>query len=124
VASWRSRTAVPLLLIVGLVLDGHDAIPLPSLKQAGALAYLAVVVTALAFVLWYSGVGRLGVEHAGLFLGIVPVSALLSATAIGESSLTLVRLLGATAVAAGVSLGVTRPDVVAAEHGTATDRTV
>ncbi len=64
-------------------------------------------MTALAFVLWYSGVGRLGVQRAGLFAGIVPISALLSAAAIGESSLTLVRLLGATAVAAGVTLGIT-----------------
>ena len=95
--------AVPILLAVGLAVDGRHAIALTSLKQAGALAYMAVVVTALAFVLWYSGVGRLGVQRAGLFAGIVPISALLSAAAIGESSLTLVRLLGATAVAAGVT---------------------
>jgi drug/metabolite transporter (DMT)-like permease len=71
---------------------------------------MAVVVTALAFVLWYSSVERLGVERAGLFAGVVPVSALLSATAIGESSLTLVRLLGAAAVGAGVTVGVRSHD--------------
>jgi len=106
--------AVPILLAVGLAVDGPGAIPLPSLKEAGALTYMAVIVTALAFVLWYAGVRRLGVERAGLFAGIVPVSALLSSAAIGETSLTLVRLLGATAVAAGVSIGVARPPMAPA----------
>jgi len=86
--------AVPLLLGIGLALYGRDLMPLPSLGEAAALAYMAVVVTALAFVFWYSSVDRLGVERAGLFAGIVPISALLSATAIGESSLTLVPPLG------------------------------
>jgi len=91
VSAYACLLAVPLLLVSGLALDGHDVIPLTSLEEGGALAYMAVVVTALAFVLWYSSVERLGVERAGLFAGVVPVSALLSATAIGESSLTLVR---------------------------------
>jgi len=124
VSAYACVFAVPILLAVGLAVDGRHAIPLTSLKQAGALAYMAVVVTALAFVLWYSGVGRLGVERAGLFAGIVPVSALLSATAIGESSLTLVRLLGATAVAANVTLGITRPPIPPTDRDTARDRTV
>lgn len=53
---------------------------------------MAVVVTAVAFVLCHSSGGRLGAERAGLFAGIVPVGDLLSATAIGESSLTLAGL--------------------------------
>jgi drug/metabolite transporter (DMT)-like permease len=106
VSAYACLFAVPLLFAVGLGLDGRDALPLPSLEETGALAYMAVVVTALAFVLWYSGVERLGVERAGLFAGIVPISALLSATALGASSLTLIRLLGAAAVGLGVTVGV------------------
>ena len=106
VSAYACLFAVPLLLAVGLALDGRDALPLPSLEEAGALAYMAVVVSALAFVLWYSSVERLGVERAGLFAGIVPISALLSATALGASSLTLIRLLGAAAVGLGVTVGV------------------
>jgi drug/metabolite transporter (DMT)-like permease len=116
VSAYACLLAVPLLLVSGLALDGRDALPLASLEEAGALAYMAVVVTALAFVLWYSSVVRLGVERAGLFAGIVPISALLSATAIGESSLTLVRLLGAAAVGAGVTVGVRSHDVRSVEH--------
>jgi drug/metabolite transporter (DMT)-like permease len=114
--------AVPLLLAVGLAVDGSDAIPVPSLEQAGALAFMAVVVTALAFVFWYSAVDHLGVERAGLFAGIVPVSALLSTAAIGESSLTLGRVLGAATVAAGVSVGVAHPPVSPPAPDSATQR--
>jgi drug/metabolite transporter (DMT)-like permease len=112
VSAYACLLAVPLLLATGLAFDGGDLIPLPSLDEAAALAYMAVVVTALAFVLWYSSVNRLGVERAGLFAGIVPISALLSAAAIGESSLTFVRLLGAAAVGAGVTIGVRNREVI------------
>jgi drug/metabolite transporter (DMT)-like permease len=74
VSAYACLFAVPLLVAVGLAIDRRHAIPTLSLKQAGALTYMAVIVTALAFVLWYSSVGRLGVERAGLFAGIVPVS--------------------------------------------------
>jgi hypothetical protein len=53
-----------------------------------------------------------GEDAFAVFAGIVPVSALVSAAAIGESPLTPVRLLGAIAVAAGVSLGLTGRDPV------------
>jgi drug/metabolite transporter (DMT)-like permease len=73
----------------------------PSTREAAALAYLAVLVTAVAFVLWYSGLERLGVERAGLFA--IPVSALVSAWAIGASTITPPRLLGALGVGLGVA---------------------
>jgi drug/metabolite transporter (DMT)-like permease len=123
VSAYACLFAVPLLLAVGLGLDGRDALPLPSLEEAGALAYMAVVVTALAFVLWYSSVERLGVERAGLFAGIVPISALLSATALGVSSLTLIRLLGAAAVGLGVTVGVRSDDIRSAPERTCAETT-
>ena len=73
--------------------------------EAAALAYLAVVVTALAFVWWYTAVHRLGAERAGLFSGVLPVSALLAAAALGSSTLTLSRLAGVLAVALGITAG-------------------
>jgi drug/metabolite transporter (DMT)-like permease len=54
VSAYACLLAVPLLLVVGLALDGRDMMPIPSFEEAVALAYLAVVVTAIAFVLWYS----------------------------------------------------------------------
>jgi drug/metabolite transporter (DMT)-like permease len=68
-----------------------------------------VAVTAIAFVAWYSGVQRLGVEHAGLFAGLIPVSTLFCAAAIGTGSLSLVEALGVLVVGAGVSFGLSAP---------------
>jgi drug/metabolite transporter (DMT)-like permease len=59
--------------VAAVLVDGDQALPLPSAEEGAAIAYLAVVVTAIAFVAWYSGVQRLGVERAGLFAGLIPV---------------------------------------------------
>jgi drug/metabolite transporter (DMT)-like permease len=91
------------------LLDGGQALPSPSAEEGAAIAYLAVAVTAIAFVAWYSGVERLGVERAGLFAGLIPVSTLLCAAAIGTGSLGLVEAIGVLIVGAGVSFGVSAP---------------
>jgi drug/metabolite transporter (DMT)-like permease len=119
VSAYACLFAVPLLLALGLALDGRGLLPLTSPEEAAGLVYMAVFVTALGFVLWYSSVGRLGVERAGLFAGIVPVSALLSATVIGDSSLTPLRLLGAVVVGAGVTVGIRSRDRAVADNGAA-----
>jgi drug/metabolite transporter (DMT)-like permease len=98
--------AAAALGVTAVLVDGAEALPLPSTEEAAAIAYLAVVVTASAFVAWYSGVQRLGVERAGLFAGLIPVSTMLCAAAIGTGSLGLVEALGVLVVGAGVSFGV------------------
>lgn len=84
------------------------AVRLPTWQEAAAFGYLAVVVTAVGFVVWYSGVRRLGVEQAGLFAGLVPVAALVTSAAVGAAAFTLPRLVGVVAVGAGVTLGFKR----------------
>ncbi len=106
VSAWAAILAVPQLILIGLILDGPgDLVRTPTLAEAAALAYLTVVVTAMAFVLWYSAVRTLGVERAGLLSGVLPVSALLAAAILGRSELTAGRLAGAVAVGAGIAVG-------------------
>jgi drug/metabolite transporter (DMT)-like permease len=106
VSAWAAALAVPQLLAAGLIVDGpRHMLAAPSAGEAMAILYLAVVVTAIAFVLWYSAVQTLGVERAGLFSGALPVAALLCAAALGGSELTAGRLLGVLAVAAGIVAG-------------------
>jgi drug/metabolite transporter (DMT)-like permease len=106
VSAWAAALAVPMLLATGAVIDGpQQMLPMPTAAEALALAWLAVAVTAVAFVLWFSAVAALGVDRAGLFLGVLPVSALLGAAALGGSALTPARAVGAIAVGAGISLG-------------------
>ena len=97
--------AVPMLAVWSLVANG-PSLPLPDAEQAAALGYMAVGVTVLGFVSWYSAVGLLGVERAGLFSGVLPVSALACSALLGVAEVTPERLLAVVVVAAGITLGV------------------
>ena len=70
-----------------------------------AAAHLAVVVTALAFVLWYTAVARLGADRAGLFTGVVPVTAAVGGVLLGAPIPAPVVWTGMALVAAGLVVG-------------------
>jgi drug/metabolite transporter (DMT)-like permease len=107
VSTYACLFAVPMLALWSLIAEG-PTLPLPDAGQAAALAYLALGVTVLGFVAWYSAVGLLGVERAGLFSGVLPVSALVFSAALGVAEITPERLGAVAVVALGVSLGVRR----------------
>jgi drug/metabolite transporter (DMT)-like permease len=106
VSAWAAILAVPMLLVAGVAIDGPaDLLRVPTVAETLGLAWLAVAVTAVAFVLWYSSVRALGVARTGLLTGVLPVSALLVATLLGRTDLTAGRLAGALAVGAGIVAG-------------------
>jgi drug/metabolite transporter (DMT)-like permease len=105
VSTYACVAAAAMLFVGAVGVDGSRAFRLPTPQEALAFAYLALAVTALAFVLWYSAVRRMGVEQAGLFAGLVPVAALVGSAAVGTAGFSLMRLFGALAVSAGVTLG-------------------
>ena len=106
VSAWAAILAVPMLLAAGLAIDGPaDLVRMPTLDEALGLAWLTVMVTAVAFVLWYSSVRALGVERTGLFTGVLPVSALVVAAVLGRAELTPGRLAGALVVGGGIAVG-------------------
>ncbi|WP_219417296.1 DMT family transporter [Pseudonocardia nigra] len=90
---------------IGLVVEGPAAAGALGAGDLLAAVHLAVVVTALAFVLWYSAVGRLGAGRAGLFTGVVPVSAAIGGVLLGGPVPALTVWLGAAVVAAGLVVG-------------------
>jgi drug/metabolite transporter (DMT)-like permease len=109
VSAWAAALAVPMLLATGLVLDGPGGlVRVPTAEEALGLAWLAVAVTAIAFVLWYSSVQALGVERTGLLTGVLPVSALVVAALLGTADLTAGRLAGAVLVGMGIAAGLVR----------------
>jgi drug/metabolite transporter (DMT)-like permease len=110
VSTYACLFAVPMLALWSLVAEGA-VLPMPEAGEAAAIAYLAIVVTAGGFVCWYTAVGLLGVERAGLFSGVLPVSALACSAALGLAGVTPERLIAVAVVAAGITLGVraTRP---------------
>lgn len=76
-----------------------------------AIGYLAVAVTAIAFVLWYGAVARLGADRAGLLTGVAPVAAAAAGVALGLPVPGPAVWLGIGGVVSGLILGLRRPPV-------------
>lgn len=107
VSAYACLLALPILVVWSAAGGGPD-LPAPQLEEAAALAYLGVAVTSGGFLAWYSAVGLLGVERAGLFAGVLPVSALACSAAIGAADITAGRVAAVAVVAAGITFGVRR----------------
>lgn len=97
--------ATVLLAGTSVLVEGIGASPVTTAAELMAIGYLALVLTVGAFIAWYSAVGRLGVDRAGLFVGLVPVSALVGGVLLGTGSLSWVGLAGTVLVGVGVALG-------------------
>ncbi|MEV4073535.1 DMT family transporter [Nonomuraea fuscirosea] len=105
VSAYSTALAVPMLVAVGLVDAGTDMVRMPTLAEALGFAYLAVVVTVVAFFLWYSSLPKLGPGRAGLFAGLIPVAAIVTGAVLGVAMPSAYDLLGAGLVVAGILLG-------------------
>jgi len=90
---------------LGLVHEGPAAITRLDRADWLAIGYLAVAVTAVAFVLWYSSVARLGAARAGLLTGIVPVAAAVTGVLLGGPAPAPLVWAGIAVVAAGLAIG-------------------
>jgi drug/metabolite transporter (DMT)-like permease len=106
--------AAVLLAVLGLGTEGPAAVTTLHVSHLLAAAYLAVFVTALAFVLWYSAVGRLGPARAGLLTGVAPVAAAAGGVLLGSPIPGPGVWAGTALVAVGLVIGVgTSPKDVA-----------
>lgn len=97
--------AAVLLAVLGVLVEGPTAVGALTATDLLAAVHLAVVVTAIAFVLWYTAVGRLGAGRAGLFTGVVPVTAALGGVLLGGPLPAPTVWLGTAVVAAGLAVG-------------------
>jgi drug/metabolite transporter (DMT)-like permease len=109
VSAYSCALAVPMLL-AGAVMAGElGRWRAPTAAEAATLAYLAVMLTVVAFVAWFTGLRWLGVERAGLYVGVLPVATLVT-TAIADGVLPApAQTLGVVVVAAGLAFGLTSP---------------
>ncbi|NYD46742.1 drug/metabolite transporter (DMT)-like permease [Actinomadura luteofluorescens] len=105
VSAYSAALAVPMLLAAGLVADGTALLRVPTPGELAGFAYLSIVVTTIAFLLWYDAIGRLGADRAGLCAGLIPVSAVVTTVALGIGRPEPADLAGAALVAAGVVVG-------------------
>jgi drug/metabolite transporter (DMT)-like permease len=100
--------ATVIFAVIGVVHEGPAAALRLNHQDWLAVAYLAVAVTAVAFVLWYSSVGRLGASRAGLLTGIAPVAAAAAGVLLGGPAPRPLVWAGIAVVAAGLTLGLRR----------------
>lgn len=101
--------AVPMLAVAGLAVDRGAWLRTPAPGEAAALVYLATVVTAGAFLAWYAGLARLGVERAGVLVGLMPIATLATAAVLVGRLPGVVALAGVVLVSTGLAAGLASP---------------
>lgn len=77
--------------------------------QWAAAGYLAVMVTAVAFLLWYRTVAAVGAGRAGLLTGVAPLAAAAIGALCGGGVPGLPVWLGLVVVVAGLAAGLREP---------------
>jgi drug/metabolite transporter (DMT)-like permease len=97
--------AAVVFAVLGLVFEGPAAVTRLTSADWIAIGYLAVVVTAIAFVLWYSTVTTLGAARAGLLTGVAPIAAAATGVVLGGPAPRSAVWFGIVVVAAGLVLG-------------------
>ncbi|MGY1501060.1 DMT family transporter [Streptomyces sp. QTS52] len=116
--AWQLTAGGLLLLPVAVVMEGAPpALPPPTLL---AFCYVALVATALAFTVWFTGLRHLPAGTVGLIGLLNPVTGVLFGTALAGEVLTIQQLCGLALVLAGVTLG--RPRRADAHVDRGTDR--
>ncbi|GGJ95260.1 membrane protein [Pilimelia anulata] len=104
---------------LALPVEGVGAVTRLGRAELLAVGYLAVGVTAAAFVLWYGCVHGLGAGRAGLLTGVAPVAAAAAGVALGGPAPRPLVWVGIAVVAAGLLLGLGGPRSGAAVVGRA-----
>lgn len=113
-ATWLAAVAFG---VVGLVVEGPRAALALAPAELVAGAYLAVGVTALAFVVWYRCVAVVGAARSGLLTGVAPVSAAGIGVLLTGHLPAAPVWAGVLLVAAGLVVGL-RPDASESTAGT------
>ncbi|HEY3734844.1 MAG TPA: EamA family transporter [Streptosporangiaceae bacterium] len=94
-----------MLIVMSMAVEGPAAAARLTAADWAAIGYLAVMVTALAFVLWYSTVAAIGPDLAGLLTGIAPIAATVTGIAAGSRVPGALVWLGMLVVIGGLAAG-------------------
>ncbi|GAA3442225.1 DMT family transporter [Planomonospora venezuelensis] len=109
VSAYSAALAVPLLAAAGLLIDGAGMVRVPTFAEAAGLGYQSIIVTTVAFFLWYDALPRLGPARAGLFAGLIPVGAIATGALLGLGAPSAADLAGAALVVTGIAIGLSAP---------------
>jgi probable blue pigment (indigoidine) exporter len=103
--SWQLIDGGLVLLPIALVMEGlPSAITLPNVV---GFLWLGVVGTAIAYTLWFRGVGRLPVARVSLLGLLSPVVAIALGWIIAGQAMTPIQIVGLLLVLAALLIGQT-----------------
>jgi len=104
-AIFYTSTLGALLLLFPAILDGlFETLGKYTFLDWGNIAFLGIFGTALGFVWYYEGIEHIGATRAGLFINLVPISAIILAFLFLGEPVTFSLLVGTVLVLAGVYL--------------------
>ena len=109
--------AALLLAVLGVAVEGPTATMTLTPANWAAIGYLAVLVTVVAFLLWYSAVAALGSGRAGLLTGVAPISAAIGGAVLGAGIPALPVWVGMFVVIGGVAVGLVPGQRVTEDDG-------
>ncbi|WP_407835694.1 DMT family transporter [Streptomyces sp. DSM 116496] len=98
-----------ILAVLTVCVEGPAELVSMSPRQWAAAGYLAVMVTAVAFLLWYRTVAAVGSGRAGLLTGVAPLAAAGAGAVTGGGIPGPAVWLGLAVVVAGLAAGL-RPE--------------
>jgi drug/metabolite transporter (DMT)-like permease len=99
-----------MLAVLGVTTEGPAAVTRLTAADWAAMGYLAVLVTAVAFILWYSTVAVLGAGLGGLITGIAPISAAVVGVVLDGRVPSVPVWCGVLVVIGGLSVGLLGKD--------------
>lgn len=96
---YGALTTLPLVVAGGQPIDFSSLL---TLESGLKLAYLALVGSALCYILWNRAIQEIGVLNASLYIYVVPLVTLLMSAAILNERITAMGLAGIVLVIAGM----------------------
>ncbi|MFC4175620.1 DMT family transporter [Microvirga sp. GCM10011540] len=103
-AAGQVTASSAILLPLAMIVDRPWSLPTPSLHVAMALAGLALVSTAFAYILFFRLLARAGATNVGLVTLLIPVSAILFGVLLLGETLEARHMAGMALIAAGLVL--------------------
>ena len=103
---WQLLVAGAVLVPLAVVVEG--APPAPTWSTLGGFAYLSLVATGLAFVVWFSGIRRLPTTAPPLLGLAAPVTGAALGWLVSGEDLSPLQLLGFAVTVGAIAYGTTR----------------
>ena len=103
IAAGQLTASTALLMPIVMLVDRPWTLSMPSMTALGAVLGLALLSTALAYVIFFRILGRAGATGISLVTFLIPVSAILLGTQILGEQLAVRHIVGMIAIALGLA---------------------